>query len=127
MDSKETVIEATDQESGETLVADNAPAYPYAAITSYLKNSIYPPDYTKEEKRGLRKRSKCFSLIGGKLHYISKKCSQPRLVIEDEEEQLRLIASIHNQAHFGRDKTLSQLSTRFYWPNIVKAVSSFVS
>ncbi len=54
----------------------------------------------------------------GYLHYIGgKKKQSPRLVICDNSEQLRLINTVHDQAHLGRDKTLSQfqLTEKYYW------------
>jgi len=41
----------------------------------------------------------------------------------------QLIEEIHVSGlsgHFGRDKTLSQMETRFFWPQLRKDVSEFV-
>ena len=64
----------------------------------------------------------------GLLHYIGGKIKQrPRLVVQSEGEQLRLIKTIHDTAHLGRDKTLSQLNERYYWPEMYNQVCSYVS
>ena len=103
-------------------------SYPYAAITTYLQSGIYPPDSDKKEKRGLCKRAKYFVLFGGKLHYVGgNEKNTPRLVVEDKEEQRKIIECIHGQAHLGRDKTLSQLNQRYYWPNMYKIACAYVS
>ena len=99
----------------------------YAAITAYLESGSYPPSADKKEKHGLRKRAKYFIVEGSHLHYIggkTKKC--PRLVISDVKEQLKLVQNIHDQAHVGRDKTLSQLNERYYWPDMYKQVCAYV-
>ena len=44
------------------------------------------------------------------LHYIGGKVKKkPRLVVHSEDEQLKIIKTIHEAAHLGRDKILSQL------------------
>ena len=52
---------------------------------------------------------------------------KPRLVVSEEKEQLRLIQNVHDQAHLGRDKTLSQLNERYYWPEMYKQICTYVS
>ena len=102
--------------------------YSYGAITTYLQSGCYPPNADKQEKHGLRKRAKYFIVQGGHLHYIGgRKKKSPRLVISEEKEQLRLVQNIHDQAHLGRDKTLSQLTERYYWPEMYKQVCAYVS
>ncbi len=86
----------------------------YAAITAYLESGSYPPSADKKEKHGLRKRAKYFIVEGSHLHYIGGKTKCPRLVISDVKEQVKLVQNIHDQAHVGRDKTLSQLNERYY-------------
>ena len=50
--------------------------------------------------------------IGGKVK------KTPRLVVEGDHEQMNIIQRIHDVAHLGRDKILSQLNERYYWPNM---------
>ena len=37
----------------------------------------------------------------------------------------RIIGSIHDQAHLDRDKTLSEITARDYWPEMYNDVSSY--
>lgn len=37
-------------------------------------------------------------------------------MVETVEERDRIVESIHDQAHLGRDKTLSAVSAKYYWP-----------
>lgn len=102
--------------------------YSYTAIKEYLAAGIYPDCYDKQSKHGLRKRSKYFILDGGHLMYIGGKAKKtPRLVVEDVQEQMKLIRAIYDAAHLGRDKILSQLNERYYWPEIYKQVCDYVS
>ena len=62
-----------------------------------------------------------FTIIG------RKDKRKPRLVVQSEEEQLRLVKTTHDTAHLGRDKILSQLNERYYWPSMYSQVCENVS
>ena len=87
----------------------------HSAIFEYVTNAL------KEYKRGLRKRAAFFSAEAGHLYYVgskSRKAKQrPRIVIEKEEVQLKIVKTVHEEGHLGRDKTLAQISDRYYWQN----------
>ena len=103
-------------------------SHTYSDIATYLTSGTYPVDADRALKRSLRKRCAYFTMDAGHLHYIGGKVKQrPRLVVQSEEEQLRLIQTTHDTAHFGRDKTLSQLSERYYWPEMYSQVCTYVS
>lgn len=105
--------------------------YSFGEIHAYLTNSEYPPDKPdKNYRRGLRKRCKYFCIQGGRLYYVGGKLDKvktPRLVIEACEERHRIVRSIHDQGHLGRDKTLSEINTRYYWPDMYKHITAYVS
>ena len=85
--------------------------YTFSEIYDYVVHKTYPSHADKLYKHGLRKRSKFFIADGGRLYYIGGKGSQkPRLVVESAEERRRIIGNIHDQAHLGRDKTLSEIT-----------------
>ena len=91
----------------------------YTDIANYLTSGMYPMGADKAIKRSLGKRCRYFTIYAGHLHYIGGKVKQqPRLVVQREEEQLRLIQTTHDTAHLGRDKNLSQRNERYYWPEM---------
>ena len=64
----------------------------------------------------------------GHLHYIGGKVKKKhRLDVQSVDEQQRLIKTIHNAAHLGRDETLSQLNECYYWSDMYKQVGAYVS
>ena len=101
--------------------------YTFSKIYDYTVHKTYPSHADKLYKHGLTKRSKFFTEDGGCLYYIGGKGSEkPRLVVESAEERKKIIGSIHNQAHLGRDKT-SEITARYYWPEMYNDVTSYVS
>ena len=100
----------------------------FSDIANYLSHGTYPAGADEATKSSLRKRSKFFTMEGGHLHYVGGKVKQnPRLVVQSMDEQQRLIKTIHDTAHIGRDKVLSQLTKRYYWPDMYKQVCEYVS
>ncbi len=99
-ESEPVIVDSTEDATVST--------YSYTEIRNYVIDQKYPPGKDKEYKRGLRKHSKFFTVEGDRLYYIGgKKKQKPRLVFEREEEQKKIITTIHDQGHFGRDKTMS--------------------
>ena len=104
--------------------------YTFSELYDYLSRREYPPDASKQYKLGIRKRSKYFITDEGRLYYIGgqkKSTTTPRLVVETVEERDRIVKSVHDQAHLGRDKTLSAVSAKYYWPNMYNEICEYVS
>ena len=85
----------------------------------------------KNYKHGLRKHSKYFVHEAGRLYFVGcqRKSASPtekRLVVLDEVERKIIISSIHDGVHLGRDKTLVQINSRYYWPDMYKQICSYV-
>ena len=108
-----------------------ATKYSFSELNEYLAHNTYPAHADKLYKHGLRKRSKFFMHEGGRLFYIGggkrKENGKPRLVVESVDERRRIIASIHDQAHLGRDKTISEATARYYWPEMYNDICAYVS
>ena len=107
--------------------ASRATKYRFSELYEYLAHNTYPANADKVYKHGLRKRS---MHEGGRLFYTGgekRKENAKRLVVESADERRRIIVSIHDQAHLGRDKTLSEISSRYYWPEMYNDICSYVS
>ena len=81
-----------------------------------LKESAYPPNFTSNQKRGLRQQAACFEENDGILFHCSKDSKAKRKilrrVIVTQDEKNRIFRACHDEidgGHYGRDKTLSKL------------------
>ena len=111
--------------------------YTFSELYDYLSRREYPPDASKQYiyitsyiSSELEKRSKYFITDEGRLYYIGgqkKSTTTPRLVVETVEERDRIVKSVHDQAHLGRDKMLSAVSAKYYWPNMYNEICEYVS
>ena len=99
--------------------------YSYEALYEYLCRGAYPVAVDEKYKHGLRKHSKIFICKEGQLFYTGGKsgANNIRLVIQQDKEKRRVISSIHEQAHLGRDKTATAVTSRYYWTNLYNDVS----
>ena len=97
--------------------------YTFSKIYDHVVHKTYPSHADKLYKHGLRKRSKFSTADGECLDYTGGKGSEkPHLVVESAEERRRIISSIHDQAHLVRDKTLTEITARYYWPEMYNEV-----
>ena len=79
----------------------------YRQIFQYIQSGNYPGEFTKSQKRSLRRRAQDFTLQEGLLFCKSKKDSQPRRWITDLNQKKEILESCHSDrlaGHFGRDK-----------------------
>ncbi|KAE8663112.1 putative Quercetin 3-O-methyltransferase 1 [Hibiscus syriacus] len=49
-----------------------------------------------------------------------------QLCIPDCSLRQQIISELHNEGHFGRDKTLALISSDFYWPKLTSDVAHYV-
>ncbi|KAE8730445.1 ABC transporter G family member 6 [Hibiscus syriacus] len=49
-----------------------------------------------------------------------------QLCIPDCSLRQQIISELHNEGHFGRDKTLALISSEFYWPKLTSDVAHYV-
>ncbi len=53
--------------------------------------------------------------------------SEERLAIEDKSKKERVIKCIHDTSHFGINRTLNLVSSKYYWPGLTNDVKQYVS
>ena len=87
-------------------------------IVQYLRgsrcsgNTLYPDDFSSNQKRALRQQAGCFEEKNGILFHRSR--DGPKRLVICESEKARLLQACHDGVdggHFGRDKTLSKVSS----------------
>ncbi len=44
--------------------------FTFQVIHAHLSKNEYPPSFSKEDKRSLRRRAKCFNAVDGELYYV---------------------------------------------------------
>ena len=108
----------------------------YSEIFNYIVHDQFPGAYCKKSKHQLRKRAKFFKHNAGRLYYVGGRKDLStgtgqgklmRLFVIDKVERKRIISTIHDKAHFGRDKTIAQINNKYYWPDMYKEVCAYVS
>ena len=78
-------------------------------------------------EQGIQTSKAICSAEAGHFYYVGGKTKQrPRMVIQKEGDQLKIVKTVHEEAHLGRDKTLAQISDRYYWPELYNQVRSYV-
>ena len=52
---------------------------------------------------------------------------EERLVVEDPDQQKRIVSSIHDTSHMGLNRTTDMVSAKYYWPGLTSDVKAYVS
>lgn len=80
-------------------------------IFHYLRDNQYPNDFTKDQKRNLRKKAQKFALLEDALFFVGHdRSKQPKRWIRDIDEQQKILTACHqgdkiDGDHVGRDRT----------------------
>jgi hypothetical protein len=91
-------------------------------VYNYLKDSLYPSNAFKDDKRKIRSRSKAYSVKNDKLY--SGQTKRKNLSFE---ERRKILEGKHDEnGHFGREKTLWAISDRYFGKNICDDVDDYV-
>ena len=106
----------------------------YANLSEYVKNRVYPSEFTKQEKAILRRYSKKFE-YDQKLNAIfyldrSKEGEVNKRRVIRENEKAKVFEECHFSpyaGHCGRDNTINKIRQRYYWPDYYKETVEMVS
>jgi hypothetical protein len=83
----------------------------FRILLDYLVSGRYPEEYTKEQKRRLREKSKPFRVEKGELQHKNQKGVFVRVIV-DLVERDRVVSSMHEGlggAHFGQAATVRKV------------------
>ncbi|KAJ1159255.1 hypothetical protein NDU88_011923 [Pleurodeles waltl] len=99
----------------------------YKQILNYIRRNVYPDDFTKIMKHGLRRLSKNFTIDGDKLFFVGK--GKKAQVIIGEEFAKQIFHQFHSSligGHSGITKTKKSIGSRFYWPNMTVGIEQWI-
>ena len=88
----------------------------YNEVFNYLRDNEYPIDFSKDQKRNLRKKALKYVLEDGALYFIGQKKGEPKRWVHCQDEQQKILRACHSDklaGHFGRDKTREKVCTKF--------------
>ncbi|XP_076041275.1 uncharacterized protein LOC143025465 [Oratosquilla oratoria] len=101
----------------------------YLEIFNYLSKNKYPESIkSKDSRSNFRKKCRPFQNIKEELLYYHKKYGHLK-VVKGQEEKLKVIKECHQQLdgrHYGINRTLKKISTRYYWKTIAKDVHCYI-
>ena len=89
----------------------------YNEVLNYLRDNEYPIDFSKDQKRNLRKKAlQCKVLEDGALFFIGQRKGEPKRWVHCQDEQQKTLKAFHSDkiaGHFSRDKTREKVCTKF--------------
>eukprot|EP00731_Ephydatia_muelleri_P007459 Em0003g1707a len=102
----------------------------YKDVLRYLTERSYREEAEKQWKRTVRRKAQDFTVNDGQLYIKGKNGQEARRWVFDEEDQKRVMEACHDDklggGHFGWDKTLQKICSRFYWQNMTNDVKEHV-
>jgi len=113
----------------QTRVLDNSYSEEHEELAKFLVSLQRPTNLSSSDFRRLKKTAQTFMVKKGKLWKRPKSpTSLPKLVVDEEEMQRKLITMCHkDHGHKGRQVTYKLLSDRFYWKDLWNQVASAIS
>ena len=104
------------------------------AVEQYLRAGVYPSGFSKGEKVNLRRKCRNnYKFEDGVLLF--RKCigrqagGEWRICVRTVEDKKRILQSCHGETaggHFGRDKTIEKVCSRFFWKDMVEEIRTYV-
>ena len=99
-------------------------------LMNFLDKEIYPPNYTADQRKQLRKKAAYYFVRQNKLYKRNRKESewQQRVVtILEREIVIYNMHSDHLARHFGKKKTIQWTIAWYYWPILGKDIADYIS
>ncbi len=126
----QTLIEESDQNDKpqtsrpqEDKVLEGTWSDEYQKLARFLVTGVYPPTITRNERRALIRGRMHFMVRQGALWRRPERDNPHRRVVDDQEEQRRLIQNLHTElGHRGLEVTFKRISTGYWWKGMYKDV-----
>jgi hypothetical protein len=84
-------------------------------IFNYLRNNVYQSEFSMDEKRKLRSKSKKYVLRNNKLFWLNHK-DELREVLSDENDIKSILSVFHDdKSHMGMEETYTSISKIYHW------------
>lgn len=105
----------------------------YKNLLQYVKHSVYPECFTKQDKLVLLKFSKKFEYdkkIDSLLYLEKTKEGTVKRLVICEDQKSRVFEECHSATyagHSGRDNTFKKIRDRYYWPDCYKDTVEMVN
>ncbi len=91
----------------------------------YLRQQVYKPDWSTEEKQRVQKRSKSYRIENNTIYRLMTD-STIRAVPHPSVRPFLISQTHDTTGHWGEKRTLSLLATRHWWRGMSKEVKSYV-
>nr|XP_022336773.1 NIF3-like protein 1 isoform X1 [Crassostrea virginica] len=101
-------------------MAVNSQAATFDDMYGFLKFKRFPSPYSKNQKDVLRRRSKKFKIGDDDTLYFNSD-GKELIVVRNSSLYHKIFEECHSTetgAHLGRDKTMSRVRERYYWPHM---------
>lgn len=102
-------------------------------IENFLKYGTFPPDFTANQKNGLKNPASQYAIIDDELYHEANKNGSKgmRKVIHDDTPALKVKIMVENHmdeegSHFGLNKTIRKISEQYYWAGLSVDVRRFM-
>jgi len=102
-------------------------------IENYLKYGVFPPEFTINQRNGLKNPATQYSIIEDELYHDANKSQSKgvRLVIHDDQPALKLKIIVENHidedgSHHGLNRTMTKISTQYHWFGMCTDVRKFM-
>ena len=104
----------------------------YIEIYNYISYKKYPDNTNLNERRTIRRKCEKFKIKFEELHYIcyDKKAKEnvEKLVVHcDKLDAVLFICHDESGCHLGFNKTVSKITSKYYFPNIITLIIIFIA
>ena len=95
-------------------------------ILNYLRNNVYPSEFSKDEKRKLMSKSKQYVLKNNKLSWLNHK-DELQEALSDENDIKSILSVFHDdKCYMGMEKTYTSISKIYHWNGMHNTINEYI-